>query len=104
VKKLDSTKTCLAYLERKRFISIGTLPHIKGKTSVILYEGDCELALEKSEMCITIPILGMIENLNLGTSIEIVLYKVIKQRREYQSRYKRAGRKRPIKITLLRGK
>ena len=36
---------------------------------------------------------GMIESLNLGTSSGIVLYEVAKQRREYQSRFRRRGRK-----------
>ncbi|MEO5321685.1 hypothetical protein PV773_00005 [Mesorhizobium sp. CC13] len=39
-------------------------------------------------MCVTIPMFGMIESLNLGTSSGIVLDEVAKQRREYQSQYK----------------
>lgn len=39
-------------------------------------------------MCVSIPMFGMIESLNLGTSSGIVLYEVTKQRREYQSKYK----------------
>ena len=39
---------------------------------------------------------GMIESLNLGTSTGIVLYEVTKQRRAYQEKYKRAGKRRPI--------
>ena len=46
------------------------------------------LAVEGSEMCISIPMFGMIESLNLATSSGIVLYEVTKQRREYASRYR----------------
>ena len=47
-------------------------------------------------MCINIPMLGIIESLNLGTTSGIVLYEVTKQRREYQRMYKyrnKRGRK-----------
>jgi tRNA (guanosine-2'-O-)-methyltransferase len=47
-------------------------------------------------MCIGIPMFGMIESLNLGTSSGIVLYEVTKQRREYQSKYKKRNRRKPI--------
>jgi tRNA (guanosine-2'-O-)-methyltransferase len=39
-------------------------------------------------MCVSIPMFGMIESLNLGTSSGIVLYEVARQRREYQSRFR----------------
>ena len=114
VRRFDSTEDCLAYLERKRYVSIVTSPHVKGKKNVILHEGDytqtrlavwfgneargiSDLAVERSEMCVSIPMFGMIESLNLGTTTGIVLYEVTKQRREYQGRYKRAGGRRPIK-------
>jgi hypothetical protein len=45
-------------------------------------------AVERSEMCVCIPMFGMIESLNLGTSSGIVLYEVTRQRREYQSKYR----------------
>jgi len=47
-------------------------------------------------MCICIPMFGMIESLNLGTSSGIVLYEVTKQRREYASKYKKRNRRVPI--------
>jgi len=111
VKRFDSTKDCLKHLENKGFVSVATSPHIKGKTNVFLHEGDykqhtklavwfgnerrgiSELAVEHCEMCIAIPMFGMIESLNLGTSSGIVLYEVTKQRREYQSQYRRGRRK-----------
>lgn len=105
VKRFDSTDECFDYLEKKNFTSIVTSPHVKGKKSIFLHEGDytvhaklavwfgseaigiSDRAVERSEMCVSIPMFGMIESLNLGTSSGIVLYEVAKQRREYQSRY-----------------
>jgi tRNA (guanosine-2'-O-)-methyltransferase len=109
VKRFDSTEDCLKHLERYRYVSIATSPHIKGKQTEILHEGDythpriavwfgnesrgvSDLAIERSEFCVTIPMFGMIESLNLGTTSGIVLYEITKQRREYQEKYKRASR------------
>jgi len=112
-KRFDSTQDCLNHLNKNGFVNAVTSPHIKGKTNVILHEGDythaklavwfgteshgiSDLAVEQSEMCINIPMYGMIESLNLGTSTGIVLYEITKQRRAYQDKYKRAGKKHPI--------
>ena len=110
-KRFDSTEACLDHLDKHGFASIVTSPHVKGKTNVYLHEGDytehtklavwfgnekrgiSELAVKRSEMCVAIPMFGMIESLNLGTSSGIVLYEVTKQRRDYQSKYRRGGRK-----------
>ena len=105
VKRFDSTEDCLKYLEKNRFVSIFTSPHKKGQKNVILHEGDythsklavwfgnesrgiSDLAVKHSEMCISIPIFGLIESLNLGTTSGIVLYEITKQRREYHRKYK----------------
>lgn len=109
VKRFDSTEQCLSHLERYRYISIATSPHVKGKSNVILHEADytcprlavwfgnesrgvSDLAIERSAFCVSIPMFGMIESLNLGTTSGIVLYEITKQRREYQKKYKRANR------------
>lgn len=111
VKRFDSTDECFDHLESRNFKSIVTSPHVKGKTSIFLHEGDYTIhsklavwfgseaagisdrAIERSEMCVSIPMFGMIESLNLGTSSGIVLYEVAKQRREYQSRYRMRDQK-----------
>ncbi len=111
VKRFDSTEGCFDYLEKKGFRSVVTSPHIKGQTNVLLHEGDytaftklavwfgseaigiSDEAVKRSEMCVNIPMFGMIESLNLGTSSGIVLYEVAKQRRAYQSKFRRRGRK-----------
>lgn len=111
VKRFDSSDECFDHLEKNNFHSIVTSPHVKGKASIYLHEGDftehtklavwfgnealgiSDLAVARSDMCVAIPMFGMIESLNLGTSSGIVLYEVTKQRREYQSLYRRGGRK-----------
>jgi tRNA (guanosine-2'-O-)-methyltransferase len=111
VKRFDSTDECFDHLEKNGFRSIVTSPHVKGKASIFLHEGDytaytklavwfgseatgiSELAVDRSEMCVCIPMFGIIESLNLGTSSGIVLYEVAKQRREYQSRYMKRDRR-----------
>lgn len=113
VKRFDSTEECLQHLERNRVTSIVTSPHVKGLRNEILHDVDytiytklavwfgnesrgiSDLAVERSELCVSIPMFGMIESLNLGTTSGIVLYEVTKQRREYQRKYKRAGKRRP---------
>jgi tRNA (guanosine-2'-O-)-methyltransferase len=109
VKRFDSTEACLDHLEKNRFTSVVTSPHIKGKQNFILHEADytqprlavwfgnesrgiSEAAVDRSECCISIPMFGIIESLKLGTTSGIVLYEVTKQRRAYQEAYKRAIR------------
>ena len=111
VKRFDSTDDCLDHLEKKNFHSIVTSPHVKGRVNIILHEGDytehaklavwfgnekrgiSDRAVERSDACVSIPMFGMIESLNLGTSSGIVLYEVTKQRREYQSKYRKRDKR-----------
>ncbi len=111
VKRFDSTRECFDHLESKGFRSVVTSPHVKGKTCIYLHEGDftaftklavwfgsealgiSDDAVARSEMCVSIPMFGMIESLNLGTSSGIVLYEVTRQRREYQSKYRLRDRR-----------
>ncbi|WP_448659487.1 TrmH family RNA methyltransferase [Sphingomonas sp. CJ99] len=111
VKRFDSKTDCFDHLEKLNFRSVVTSPHIKGKRSIYLHEGDfteftklavwfgseaqgiSDEAVARAEMCVSIPMFGMIESLNLGTSSGIVLYEVTKQRREYQSKYRRRDRR-----------
>jgi tRNA (guanosine-2'-O-)-methyltransferase len=111
VKRFDSTEACIQHLQKNLFVSIVTSPHIKGKNNVVLHEADytiytklavwfgnesrgiSDLAVQHSEMCVSIPMFGIIESLNLGTTSGIVLYEVTKQRREYQRKYKRRGKR-----------
>ena len=114
VKRFDSTEDCLAHLKRNRFISMVTSPHVKGKRNAILHEVDytvhpklavwfgnesrgiSDLAVEHAELCVSIPMFGMIESLNLGTTSGIVLYEVTKQRRAYQQNYAKRNKRVPV--------
>ena len=111
VRRFDSTEDCLNHLENKGFVSVVTSPHVKGKDHIYLHEGDftkhaklavwfgneargiSPLAVQRSALCVSIPMFGMVESLNLGTSSGIVLYEVTKQRRAYQSLFRSPRRK-----------
>lgn len=101
VKKFESTEECINHLNKNGFVSMVTSPHLKGRNNIILHEGKytrmklavwfgneshgvSDLAIENSKACINIPMYGIIESLNLGTSSGIVLYEITKQRREFK--------------------
>ncbi len=102
VKKFVDTNSCMEHLEKNGFVSAVTSPHVKGRANVVLHEHDytqykklavwfgnegtgiSTAAVERSALCVSIPMYGIIESLNLGTSSGIVLYEVTKQRRAYQ--------------------
>jgi len=100
VKRFDSTDECFDHLEKNGFVSAVTSPHVKWKENVVLHEWKytqwklavwfwnesrwiSDIAVERSDLCINIPMYGIIESLNLATCAGIVLYEVTKQRREY---------------------
>ncbi|MCB0833144.1 MAG: RNA methyltransferase [Bacteroidetes bacterium] len=113
VKRFDSTQDCIEHLEKNRFVSVVTSPHIKGRNNAELDEVDftehyklavwfgneargiSDLAVEHSDLCVSIPMFGMIESLNLGTTSGIVLYEVTKQRREYMRKYRKRNKRVP---------
>jgi tRNA (guanosine-2'-O-)-methyltransferase len=102
VKKFKDTDSCLDHLNKNGFVSVVTSPHMKGRKNVVLHEHDytpykklavwfgsegtgiSETAINASDLCINIPMYGIIESLNLGTSSGIVLYEITKQRRAFQ--------------------
>ena len=113
VKKFSSTKECIDHLEKNGFKSMVTSPHLKGRKNIVLHEGKytkmklavwfgneskgvSNEAIENSKACINIPMYGIIESLNLGTSTGIVMYEITKQRREFKLR-KVAKRKEKLK-------
>ena len=100
VKTFSTSLECLAYLKYKNFTSLVTSPYIKGKNNIILHNGKythkrlavwfgnesqgvSDLAVDNSEACIQIPMNGIVESLNLGTTTGIVLYEITRQRREF---------------------
>jgi tRNA (guanosine-2'-O-)-methyltransferase len=99
VKTFRSTEDCIYHLRKNDFVSMVTSPHMKGRKNIVLHEGKykgmrlavwfgnesyglSEEAVENSIACINIPMCGIVESLNLGTSTGIVLYEIAKQRRE----------------------
>ena len=115
VRRFDSTAACLAHLARNNVTSIVTSPHVKGQRNEVLHEVDytaytklavwfgnesrgiSDEAVAAAEMCVGIPMFGMVESLNLGTTSGIVLYEVTRQRRDYQSKYRKRNRRKPIR-------
>lgn len=114
VKRFDSTEDCIAHLEKNRFVSIVTSPHVKGRNNGVLNEVDfteryklavwfgnesrgiSDTAIRHSILCVSIPMFGMIESFNLATTSGIVLYEATKQRREYQRKYRKRNRRVPV--------
>lgn len=113
VKRFDSTDDCISHLEDNRFVSIVTSPHVKGKDNATLDKVDftkdyklaiwfgnertgiSDTAVKHASLCVSIPMFGMIESLNLGTTSGIVLYEATKQRREYQRKYLKRNKRVP---------
>ena len=114
VKRFDTTEDCVAHLRRNNFASIVTSPHIKGKANAVFDEvnyttygklaiwfgsesrGISDVAVDNCELCVSIPMYGMVESLNLGTTSGIILYEVTKQRRAYQAKFRKRNRRSPI--------
>jgi tRNA (guanosine-2'-O-)-methyltransferase len=97
------TASCIQHLKNKRFVSVVTSPHIKGKTNFSLDDaeftqkhlavwfgneshGVSDEAVTAAEFCVGIPMHGIIESFNLGTCSGIVLYEVTKQRRNFRKK------------------
>jgi tRNA (guanosine-2'-O-)-methyltransferase len=101
VKVFRTTQACIDHLAKKNFTSMVTSPHVKGKNNITLdggiftqprlaiwfgneSHGISDVAVNNSAYCVSIPMCGIIESLNLGTSTGIVLYEITKQRRKFQ--------------------
>ena len=101
VKKFKTTADCINHLDKNGFTSMVTSPHLKGRKNIVLHEGKytrmklavwfgnetkgvSDIAVENSKACINIPMSGIIESLNLGTTTGIVLYEITRQRREFK--------------------
>jgi len=97
VRQFDTTAECIDHLRKNRYTIAVTSSHTKGKENVNLYEetftqkrlavwfgneskGISDEALTEADMCIQIPMGGIVESLNLGTSTGIVLSYVSYQR------------------------
>jgi tRNA (guanosine-2'-O-)-methyltransferase len=99
VKYFATTSECIIHL-RNRFTIAVTSSHLKGKENVFLYEetftqkrlaiwfgnetkGVSDEAVEHADMCIQVPMGGVVESLNLGTSTGIILSYISYQRLQF---------------------
>lgn len=100
VKHFDTTGECIAHLRKNLFTSVVTSSHEKGKKNIDLYEGTftqkriavwfgneakgiSDEAVEAADICIQIPMGGIVESLNLGTSTGIILSYISYQRLKF---------------------
>ncbi len=100
VKRFETTTECIEHLKKNLYTSIVTSSHEKGKNNVILYEGVftqkrlavwfgneskgiSDEAIKNADLCIQIPMGGIVESLNLGTSTGIVLSYISYQRLKF---------------------
>jgi len=100
VKHFETTSECLAHLKKNLYTSVVTSSHTKGKKNINLYEGDftqkrlavwfgneskgiSDEAVSEADMCIQIPMGGIVESLNLGTSTGIILSYISYQRLKF---------------------
>lgn len=97
VKQFDTASKCIAHLRENRYTIAVTSSHFKSKNNVNLYEqsftqkrlavwfgnesrGISKEAAEEADICIQIPMGGIVESLNLGTSTGIILSYISYQR------------------------
>lgn len=100
IKHFDTTNECVAHLKKNLYTIAVTSPHQKGKKNISLYDakftqkrlaiwfgseskGVSDEAIGSADLCIQIPMGGIVESLNLGTSTGIVLSYVGHQRLEF---------------------
>lgn len=98
VERFDTTEECFNRLSADGFVSVATSPHKLGKQHFLLQQsllnqpklavwfgeeanGLGDFALEHCNFCVTIPMAGGVESLNLATTTAIVLYEAMRQRR-----------------------
>jgi len=100
VRQFDTAADCVAHLKKNRYTLAVTSSHLKGKENVNLYDkafthrrlavwfgneskGISDEAAAEADICIQIPMGGVVESLNLGTSTGIVLGFIGYQRLRY---------------------
>ena len=100
VKHFNTTAECIAHLKKNLYTIAVTSSHQKGKENINLYEeafiqkrlsvwfgneskGVSQEAVDSSDMCIQIPMGGVVESLNLGTSTGIILSYISYQRLKF---------------------
>jgi len=100
VKHFNTAEECINYLHENCYTIAVTSSHIKGKNNVNLYDesftqkrlavwfgneskGISDEVMKVADLCIQIPMGGVVESLNLGTSTGIILSYISYQRLRY---------------------
>lgn len=100
VKQFETTEKCVEHLRKHGYTIAATSSHTKGMQNINLYEhtftykklavwfgnessGVSQAAMEAADMCIQVPMGGIVESLNLGTTTGIVLSYISYQRLRY---------------------
>lgn len=100
VKYFETTAECIAHLRKNLYTIAVTSSHTKGERNINLYEetftqkrlavwfgneskGISDEAVASADICIQIPMGGIVESLNLGTSTGIVLSYIGYQRLKF---------------------
>jgi tRNA (guanosine-2'-O-)-methyltransferase len=100
VRHFKTTSECISYLRKNLYTIAVTSSHLQNKDNVDLYEGNftqrriavwfgneskgiSQEAIDNADLCIQIPMGGIVESLNLGTSTGIVLSYISYQRLKY---------------------
>ena len=106
VKHFATTRECVSHLRKNLYTIAATSSHTKGKKNIDLYEGVftqkriavwfgneskgiSDEAIDSAEMCIQIPMGGIVESLNLGTSTGIILSYIGYQRLKWVFSHKK---------------
>src|SRR3989338_979259 len=117
-KYFSTTAECIAHLRKNLYTIAVTSSHMKGKENVVLYEGSytqrrlavwfgneskgiSDEAVNNADMCIQIPMGGIVESLNLGTSTGIVLSYIGYERSKFVYAHRKV-RFKPKSITNLK--
>ena len=66
VKRFDSTEDCFAHLEKNRFVSIVTSPHVKGKQNEILHYKISNTSIFQFQNTLSLSVYGKFGNIWSG--------------------------------------
>jgi len=111
VKRFNTTSECLIHLKKNLYTIVVTSSHQKGKKNISMYEGDftqkriavwfgnesrgvSDEAVRQADVCIQIPMAGIVESLNLGTSTGVTLSFISYQRLEFGKKKNEMKRRR----------
>ena len=120
IKQFDTAADCIDHLQHERYTIAVTSSHVKGKKNVNLYEarftqkrlavwfgneskGVSDEAVARADLCIEVPMGGIVESLNLGTSTGIILSYISYQRLRFIFDNRKAVFK-PVSIARLKMK